>query len=180
MCIIHVLATHELHLYFYICNTCVGYTSIVHMQTTHVIHVLHVWNMYCGCLLMSRDSIRWLYSRDKSSYISSVYSQCHVVILKCTEQNVNNQTLTQVSQLYVHVYICLTAIRSWLNLPTGGHGHVICMVAFIISVWIICVTHQNTTCHIVAGVECDKLLRSIQSHAVNGLIWNGFQNIVEM
>ncbi len=36
---------------------------------------------------------------DKSSYIRSVYSQWHVDVLTCTEQNVNNQTLTQ---LYIH------------------------------------------------------------------------------
>ncbi len=63
----------------------------------------------------SRDSIRWLYSCDKSSYIRSVYSQCHVDLYwaKC--------------KLYVHVIFCLKVIRSWLNLPTVGHGHVICM-----------------------------------------------------
>ncbi len=38
-----------------------------------------------------------------------------------------NQNLTQVSQLYVQVSFCLKVIRSWHNLPTGGHGHVICM-----------------------------------------------------
>ncbi len=75
----------------------------------------------------SKALIRWLYSYDTSSYIRSVYSQCHVDSLKCTEQNVNNQTLTQVSQLYVHISFCLKVIRSWLNLPAGGHAHVICM-----------------------------------------------------
>ncbi len=53
--------------------------------------------------------------------------QCHVVLLKCSEQNGNIQTLTQVSQLYVHVSFCLKVIRSWLNMPTGGHAYVICM-----------------------------------------------------
>ncbi len=69
----------------------------------------------------ARDSIRWFYSCNKSSHIRSVYSQCHVDILKCTEQNV------KVSQLYVHVSFCLKVIRSWLNLPTGGHGPVLYM-----------------------------------------------------
>ncbi len=55
----------------------------------------------------SRDSISWLHSCDKSSYINCVYSQCHVDSLACTVQNVNNQTLTQVSQLYVHLAFCL-------------------------------------------------------------------------
>ncbi len=62
-------------------------------------------NQYCH--LITNHSIRWLYSCDKSSYISSIDSKCHVVVLKFTEQNVNNQTLTQVSQLYVHVFFCL-------------------------------------------------------------------------
>ncbi len=31
-----------------------------------------------------------------SIYIRSIYSQCHVDLLACTEQNVNIQTLTQV------------------------------------------------------------------------------------
>ncbi len=35
--------------------------------------------------------------------IRSVYSQCHVDSLVYIEENVNSQTLTQVSQLYVHV-----------------------------------------------------------------------------
>ncbi len=43
----------------------------------------------------------------------SVYSQYHV---KCTEQNVNNQTQTQVLQLYVHISFCLKVIRPCLNL----------------------------------------------------------------
>ncbi len=36
-------------------------------------------------------------------------------LLKYTEQNVNNQSLIQ------------EMIRSWIDLATGGHGHVICM-----------------------------------------------------
>ncbi len=56
---------------------------------------------------ITRDSIKWLYSFDKSSYIRSVYSQRHVVLLKCTEHNLNHQTFIQVSQLYVHVFFCL-------------------------------------------------------------------------
>ncbi len=75
-----------------------------------------------------RVSISWLYACNKSSYIRFVYSQYHVDWLKWTEQNVNNQILTQVSQLYVHVSFCLKVNRSWHNLPTGGHGHVICML----------------------------------------------------
>ncbi len=34
---------------------------------------------------------------------------------------------TQVRQLYVHIFFCLIGIRPWPNLPTSGHGHVICM-----------------------------------------------------
>ncbi len=87
--------------------------------------VAHVWGgIYFS---FTRESISWLYSCDKSVYISSVYSQCHVDLLKCTELNVNNQRHIQVSQLYVHVSCCLKVIRPWINLPTDGHGHVICM-----------------------------------------------------
>ncbi len=46
-------------------------------------------------------------------------------------KNVNNQSLTQVSQLYIHVSFCHLHLkkvnRSWLNLAYGGH--VICMGA---------------------------------------------------
>ncbi len=70
--------------------------------------------------LKTRDSISWLYSKVKPSYIRSVYSQYYVDLFKCIEQNVNNQSLTQVSQLYVHISFCLKVIRSWLNLPTGA------------------------------------------------------------
>ncbi len=59
--------------------------------------------------------------------IISAYSQCHVDSSACTEYNVNNQTLTQVQQFYVHIFFCLMVIRPWLNRPTHGHGHVICM-----------------------------------------------------
>ncbi len=78
-------------------------------------------------LTPARVSINWFFSCDKSSYIRFVYSQYHMDLLKCTQQNVNNQTLKQFSQLYVHVSFCVKVIRSRLNLPTGGHGHVICM-----------------------------------------------------
>ncbi len=84
-------------------------------------------NNCCGGA-KTRVSISWLYSCNKSSYIRFVYSQYHVDWLKCTEQNVNNPNLTQVSQLYVYVSFCLKVIRSWHYLPTGGHGHVICML----------------------------------------------------
>ncbi len=55
------------------------------------------------------------------------FPSMRVVLLKGTEQNINNQTLTKVSQRYVHVFFCLKVIRSWLNMPTGSHGHVIWM-----------------------------------------------------
>ncbi len=128
--------------------------------------VSHIVSQYCDLSLSSYQSLNhqrqryqfsWFYPCNKSSYIRCVYSQCHVDWLKCTEQNVNNQSLTQVSQLcvysqyhvdwlkcteqnvnnqnltqvsqlYVHVSFCLKVIRSWHNLPTGGHGHVICML----------------------------------------------------
>ncbi len=37
---------------------------------------------------------------------------CHAHLLKCTKQNVDNQILTQVSQPYAHVSICLILITS--------------------------------------------------------------------
>ncbi len=86
------------------------------------VYWLHMLKTY------TRVAISWLYPCNKSSYIRFVYSQYHVEWVKCTEQNVNNQNLTQVSQLYVHVSFCLKVIRSCHNLPTGGHGHVICML----------------------------------------------------
>ncbi len=43
--------------------------------------------------------------------IRYVYTQCHVHSLGCSEQNVNNQTLTQVQQLDVHISFCLKIIR---------------------------------------------------------------------
>ncbi len=55
-------------------------------------------------------------------------------LLKCTVQNVNNQSLKQVSQLYVHVSFCLKVIKSRINLFTDGNGHVICMGVLEISV----------------------------------------------
>ncbi len=53
-----------------------------------------------------------LYSCDKSSYNRSVYSQFHVYSLKYTDQNINNQTLTQIWQLYVHISFCLDVVSS--------------------------------------------------------------------
>ncbi len=63
----------------------------------------------------------------KSSYIRAIYSYCYADLLKCPEQNVSDQSLTQVSQHYVHVSFCFKVIRSWLFMPISGHGHVICM-----------------------------------------------------
>ncbi len=42
-------------------------------------------------------------------------------------QNVKNQSITQVSQLYFHVSFCLKVNQVMTNLSTCGHGHVICM-----------------------------------------------------
>ncbi len=85
-----------------------------------------------SCGTRSWDSTRWLYSCDKISYTRSDYSQCDVDLitvnvdsLKCAEQNI--------SQLYIHVSFCFKVIRLWLNLPTGGHSHVICMVKYAIT-----------------------------------------------
>ncbi len=30
-------------------------------------------------------------------------------------------------QIYVHIFFCFMVIRPWLNLPTGAHGHMICI-----------------------------------------------------
>ncbi len=110
-----------------------------------------------------KDSFRWLYSCDKSSLIHrSVHSQCHVVSLKCTEQNVNNQTLTQVSQLYIHVFFCLKVIRSWLNINTGGHGHVICMCVYYVQM-------ENKN---LLSCECDISLSNMLSFRVDLLIYD--------
>ncbi len=46
--------------------------------------------------------------------IKSVYSQCHVNPFACNKN-------------FMFTFFCLTVIRPWLNLPTGGHGRVICM-----------------------------------------------------
>ncbi len=61
-------------------------------------------------------------------YIRSVYSQYHVDLFKCIEQNVNNQSLTTLCSCF-H-FFCLKVIRSWINRHTGGHGHVICMCGY--------------------------------------------------
>ncbi len=105
-----------------------------------------------------------LCSCDKSSYIRSVYSQYHVDLLKCIEQNVNNQSLTQVSQLYVHVSFCLKVIKSWLNLPTGGHGHMICM-GVMISVFLFPPGHRSLLDFFDKSAEILKIIRAI-------LYWN--------
>ncbi len=58
--------------------------------------------------------------------------QCHnsKYMVKGFKQLTLSYPCEKVSQLYVHVSFCLKVIRSWHNLPTGGHGHVIymCMV----------------------------------------------------
>ncbi len=80
---------------------------------------LAAWQL--GCQSMQR---KYKNSCEQYSYIRSVYTQCYVDLFKCTEQNVS--TFTQVWKLYVHVFFCLKVIRSWLKLPIGGVGHVIC------------------------------------------------------
>lgn len=47
--------------------------------------------------------------------------------MKCTDQTVNNQRFTQVSQLYIYVSFYLKLIRSRLIIWTGGNDYVICM-----------------------------------------------------
>ncbi len=64
------------------------------------------------------------------SYIWSVYSQCHADLLKCTEQNVNNQNVRQVSQLYVP--FCFKESRSLIKSAHWGCGrHVICSTVYL-------------------------------------------------
>ncbi len=48
-----------------------------------------------------------------------------------TEQNVNNQSLTQVSNVLSTFQFVLMIIRSWLNLSTSGHGDMICMPVIV-------------------------------------------------
>ncbi len=79
---------------------------------------------------------------DKYSYIKSVYSLCHVDLLKCTERNVNNQGLTQVSQLYIHISFnnqIMPKSSHWWSWSCDLHGslinhdhtHVFCTVSRI-------------------------------------------------
>ncbi len=83
-----------------------------HGECTQVTY-FRVWRLHFGkhnlhkvwsCTPMFNQTI--LITRSQPS-CRSAYSQCYVVLLKCAEQNVNNQTLTQVAQLYVHVCFCL-------------------------------------------------------------------------
>ncbi len=54
------------------------------------------------------------------------------LIEMCTEQNINNQRLTQVSQRYVNVYFCLKVIRSWLNLSSWSS---VMWFAWVNNIW---------------------------------------------
>ncbi len=50
-----------------------------------------------------------------------------------TDQNVNNQNLTEISQISVYICACIhimTGKQVMINLTTGGHGHVICMPVY--------------------------------------------------
>ncbi len=51
--------------------------------------------------IVKKDSISWLYSCDKSSYIRFVYNQYHVYLLKCTDQNVNYQSLFLMTKMLI-------------------------------------------------------------------------------
>ncbi len=78
------------------------------MQTCH--YFLHLFYVYTD-----HDSLlnaNWLYFKGfnqltlfiwKNSYIRSIYKLYHVYLLKYAEQNVNIQSLAQVSQIYVQV-----------------------------------------------------------------------------
>ncbi len=88
-------------------NPCIGSLFLV-----------QIWPIHDTCY--SKDCIKWFYAYDKS-----IYRQCNVVLLKCIVQNVNNQTLTQVSQMYVHVFFCLKVmIKSdhWWSWSCDVHG----------------------------------------------------------
>ncbi len=51
-------------------------------------------------------------SADSIHMINSLTPGLFSVNTMCTEQNVNNQSLTQVSQFYFHVVFCLKVIGS--------------------------------------------------------------------
>ncbi len=107
----HRLCTRESRMYILVLVTCAGDSPSLHcplcpiplccVQTTRLPPDPACHGTYLT--VISQVSISWLDSCDKSSYIRSVYSQCHVDSLKYSGQNVNNQTLAQVSQLYGQV-----------------------------------------------------------------------------
>ncbi len=73
---------------------------LYYLTDLHIYIIVLSWVLYKTWKLelqktkygLSRYSISSFYSCDKSSYIRSVYSQCHVDLSKCTEQNINNQS----------------------------------------------------------------------------------------
>ncbi len=86
-------------------------------------YILHYFTMtYQTCI------ISWTYSCCQSCHIRSVYSQCHADVLKCTEQN---QSHTQVSQLYGHVSFCLNVTRSSLVVTVMWF---VCLLCYRISI----------------------------------------------
>ncbi len=104
---------------------------IVHGNTSE--YFLH----FVMLTLKKRKAAKQLVLFKQLIFLHQVYLQpmpswlieCSAV--ECTEQNVNNQSLTQVSQLYVHISFCLKVMKSWLNLLTDRHGHVICMPQWV-------------------------------------------------
>ncbi len=116
------------------------------------------------CLKVQNDNFqvsgRFLIINHKtktSKWLKKTQNHCQA-ITHCiyTNYNVNNQTLTQVSQLYVHVSFCLKVIRSWLNLSTGGHGHVIYVGVSAWSVWLLSrPTHVLGKCDFCWGIQQD-------------------------
>ncbi len=56
MCLRYVSATHVLHLYFYKCNTCVGYAHALHVGYTHDWETC-VYQMFYTCITQTPHAL---------------------------------------------------------------------------------------------------------------------------
>ncbi len=68
------------------------------------------------------NSISSRYSCDQSSYIQSVYNQCHVVLSKCTKQNVDNKSTLCSHFLLSQVNQAMTKSAHWWLWSCDLHG----------------------------------------------------------
>ncbi len=85
--------------------------------------------LICHCISLSS----WFIILDKNNFVKSsphywipIWASMYSMLITLLTTGLFT-AIVMLTHWHVHIFFCLKVIRPWLNLLTGGHGHVICM-----------------------------------------------------